>query len=96
MDSLTALAETTIILSWLLVGLACVSTIAQLAWLRMTKNISSAVDGCLCVALIIGIALVAQTTWAMVDEGAGRHQYDIEKRNVAAVAKVGFQGCLHY
>jgi hypothetical protein len=88
MGSLTSLAKTTIIVSWLLVGLACISTVAQIVSLRMRKKTFSAVDGCLGGALIIGITLVAQTTWAIIDEGAGRHQYDMEKRNVAAIAKV--------
>jgi hypothetical protein len=70
------------------VGLTCASTIAQLVLLCVVNRRFSTVDGCLCTALLIGIALVAQTTWAMVDEGAGRHQYDMEKANVAAVAKV--------
>jgi glucan phosphoethanolaminetransferase (alkaline phosphatase superfamily) len=88
MSSLTSLAKTTIIVSWLLVGLAFISTIAQLIWLRVSRRRFSVVDFCLCVALVIGSALVSQTTWAMVDEGAGKHQYDIKKGNVAAVAKV--------
>jgi hypothetical protein len=88
MGSLTSLAKNTIIVSWLLVGLACMSTISQLVWLRKTRKKFSLVDGCLCTALFIGISLVAQTTWAIVDEGAGRHQLDMEMGNVAAIAKV--------
>jgi hypothetical protein len=89
MSSLTSLAKATIIVSWLSVGLACISTISQLLWLRASNRKMSLVDGCLCTALMFGIALVAQTTWAMIDEGAGRHQYDMENGNVAAIAKVG-------
>jgi len=88
MESLTPLARTTIIVSWLMVGLACMSTIAQLVWLRTKKLNFSVADGCICVALVIGIALVAQTTWAIVDEGAGKHQTDLAAGNVAAVAKI--------
>jgi hypothetical protein len=88
MSSLTSLAKATIIVSWLLVGLACISTISQLLWLRASNRKISLVDGGLCTALMFGIALVAQTTWAMIDEGAGRHQYDMENGNVAAIAKV--------
>jgi hypothetical protein len=88
MSSLTSLAKATIIVSWLSVGLACISTIAQLIWLSVSRRKFSVVDSCLCAALVIGIALVSQTTWAMFDEGAGRHQYDIKKGNVAAIAKV--------
>jgi hypothetical protein len=45
-------------------------------------------DGCVCAEIVVGILLVAQTTWAIVDEGAGRHQADLSQRNITAVAKV--------
>jgi hypothetical protein len=88
MESLTPLAKTTIAVSWLLMGLACMSTIGQLVWLRIKKSRFSVADGRVCVALVVSISLVAQTTWAMVDEGSGRHQSDMERGNIAAVAKV--------
>ena len=86
---LTPLARTSIILSWLLVGLACITTIIQIAWLSCVRKVRPHVaDLCVWIALILGIALVAQTTWAVVDEGSGKHQLDMRKRNIAAVAKV--------
>jgi hypothetical protein len=88
MGSFTSLAKTTIVLSWLSVLLACTSSLAQLVWLRINKRMLSVGDECVCAALVVGILLVAQTTWAIVDEGAGKHQADLSQRNIAAVAKV--------
>jgi hypothetical protein len=47
-----------------------------------------ATDGCVCTALLVGVLLVSQTTWAIIDEGGGQHQADISKPNIASVAKV--------
>ncbi|KAF2826708.1 hypothetical protein CC86DRAFT_19852, partial [Ophiobolus disseminans] len=87
MASLTPFAKTSIILSWLLVGLAFLSTMAQLLWLTIKRSRFTVVEGCVCAALVVSISLVAQTTWAMTNEGAGRDQSDMEKRNIAAFAK---------
>ncbi|KAH5527066.1 hypothetical protein HBI39_234960 [Parastagonospora nodorum] len=88
MAQLTSLAITTIITSWLVVGLAFLSTIMHLVWLlRIKKGKPDASDICVWLALLFGIILVAQTTWAVVDEGSGRHQWDISQQNVFAVAK---------
>jgi hypothetical protein len=90
MYSLTRLARVSIIVSWIAVGLACTSTVVHVVWLfRIRKAGPRVPDYCVWLALVVGIVLVAQTTWAMVDEGSGRHQWDIEQQNVAAVAKVG-------
>ncbi|KAH6060522.1 hypothetical protein HBI67_136950 [Parastagonospora nodorum] len=37
--------------------------------------------------MLVGIILVAQMTWAIVDEGSGKHQSDIRIQNIAALAK---------
>ncbi|KAF2029082.1 integral membrane protein [Setomelanomma holmii] len=87
MTALTPLARVTIVLSWLLVGLAGASTLIQLFWLWFKKIRFSIADGCVCAALLVGLAVVAQTTWAIVDEGSGKHQSDMVKGNIAAVAK---------
>lgn len=94
MEPLTPLAKTSITVSWIMVALACVSTSAQLIWLlRINKTIPGVADICVLLAFVIGILLVAQTTWAMVDEGSAKHQWDISQQNIAAVAKVrGRQG----
>jgi heme/copper-type cytochrome/quinol oxidase subunit 4 len=88
MYSLTPLARVSIIVSWIAVGLACTSTVVHVVWLlRIKKERPRVPDFCVWIALVVGIVLVAQTTWAMVDEGSGRHQWDIEQQTVAAVAK---------
>jgi hypothetical protein len=72
-----------------MVGLACISTIVQILWLsRFKKSRPGVGDVCVWVAFVVGIVLVAQTTWAIVDEGSGKHQFDIAQQNLAAVAKV--------
>jgi hypothetical protein len=89
MEPLTPLARISIILSWVLVGLACFSTSIQLVWLFWIKRSRLHVaDGCVCAALVVGIVLVAQMTWAIVDEGSGRHQAEVLQEDVAALAKV--------
>lgn len=89
MTPLTSLANISIILSWLMVGLACISTIVQILWLsRFKKSRPGVGDICVWVAFVVGIVLVAQTTWAIIDEGSGKHQSDIAHQNLAAVAKV--------
>jgi hypothetical protein len=89
MAQLTSLARTTIIVSWLMVGLAFFSTtMHSICLLRIRKNKPSVSDICVWVALFFGIILVAQTTWAIADEGSGKHQWDILQQNVLVVAKV--------
>ncbi|KAI8941682.1 hypothetical protein NX059_002893 [Plenodomus lindquistii] len=88
MNTLTPLAKTSIIVSWLVVGLACVSTSLHLFFvLRIRRGSASFDDFCVWLALFIGIILVAQTTWAIVDEGSGKHQSDLTEQNIAAIAK---------
>lgn len=72
-----------------MVGLACVSTVVQILWLsRFKKSKSGVGDLCVWVAFVVGIVLVAQTTWAIIDEGSGKHQSDIAQQSLAAIAKV--------
>jgi hypothetical protein len=47
-----------------------------------------ATDDWVCAALLVGVLLVSQTTWAIIDEGGGRHHADISKQNVASIANV--------
>jgi hypothetical protein len=88
MTLLTPLARATIILSWLLVGVACAASALQVVWLRIRKGRVSAAEICFFAAFVVGVLVVAQTTWALIDEGAGKHQADLEEKNIAAVAKV--------
>lgn len=88
MTLLTPLARTTIITSWLLVGVACASFASEIASLRIQRRNVSAGDGCFFAAFIVGVLVVAQTTWALIDEGAGKHLADLADQNIAAAAKV--------
>jgi len=88
MTILTPLARTTIITSWLFVGVACASFSLQVASIRIRRESVSAADGCFFAAFFVGALVVTQTTWAMIDEGTGKHQADIANHNIAAVAKV--------
>lgn len=87
MTFLTSLAKITIILSWLSVSLACVSVACQLIWARMNARRIRLIDSCCFAAFVIAICVVIQITWAIIDEGAGKHQTDLDSRNIAAVAK---------
>jgi hypothetical protein len=95
MYSLTPLARTSIIVSWIAVGLACISTVVHFIALLIRRGQVRVPDFCVWLALIVGIVLVAQTTWAIVDEGSGRHQWDISQQNVAAIAKVSRRVVCH-
>jgi hypothetical protein len=89
MERPTSLAKTTIIISWLMVGVAFLSTTIHVIWIRrIRKDYPGVSDICVWLALFFGIILVVQTTWAVVDEGSGKHQWDISQQNIPAVAKV--------
>ena len=45
-------------------------------------------DYALVTALLIAVILVAQTTWAILDEGQGRHISEVPRSKLALVAKV--------
>ena len=85
---LTPLAKSTIVLSWLFVGLACASTVTMLIWSYMRRIKFRISDGCVCAAFVVGILLISLTTWAMVDEGGAKHQQDLSQHQLALVAKV--------
>lgn len=90
MAPLTPLAKITIILSWLRWDLPVSQPSSKSFGYGLSGNrnlgLLISVHG-FWVALVIGIFLVAQTTWAILDEGSGRHQSDMSQRNIAAVAK---------
>jgi hypothetical protein len=83
-----SLAKTTIVLSWLFVGLACVSTVIMLVRAYMGRARFRIWDACVCAALIVGILLISLMTWAIVAEGGGRHQRDLSQHQLTLVATV--------
>ncbi|OKL55543.1 hypothetical protein UA08_09235 [Talaromyces atroroseus] len=66
----SSIARTTLVCSWLFTALATLSVLIQV--LHMQKRHSVGLDDyILFIAFGISILLVAQTTWAVVDEGQG-------------------------
>jgi hypothetical protein len=88
MAPVNSLAFTTLVLSWLFVGLACLSIAATLVELKIKEARIWWSEGFLFASLVIGIVLVAQTTWGIVDEDGGKHQPEISDGHISKLAKV--------
>lgn len=82
MPNFTLLARNTLILSWFFVAWALAFTVTLLY-----QN-CAVPEAFIVAALFVGVLLVSQTTWAIVDEGAGEHQGQLSRKAAAAVAKV--------
>ena len=83
------IALITIVCSWTFLMIALLG-VSLLIWSRRIKKIGLSLDTYLTIlALAITIALVAQTTWAIVDEGQDSHEAEISKTEFALVVKVG-------
>jgi hypothetical protein len=88
MAPVNSLAFTTLVLSWLFVGLACLSVAAILTSTIINSHSIRTSEIFLVASLVVGIVLVAQTTWAIVDEGGGKHQRELSNRRISELAKV--------
>lgn len=64
----TGLAYHTLGWSWTVTSLAAVSLVLQ-AIVKYKQSLYSFADGLLVIAWCIGVAMVAQSTWAIIDEG---------------------------
>ena len=83
------IALITIVCSWISLMIALLS-VSLLIWSRRITKIGLGLDTYLTIpALAITIALVAQTTWAIVDQGQDSHEAEISKTEFALVVKVG-------
>ena len=72
------------------IALLCVSL---LLWTRRIREIHLALDDYLTLlALATTVALIAQTTWAIVDEGQDKHEAEVLKTEFALVVRVGLLG----
>jgi len=81
----------TIICGWIFVGIALLS-VGLLLWSRRIKQNKVGLDDYLViVALGISIALMAQTTWAIVDENMDRHETEVARAKFTSVVKVSGQ-----
>ena len=92
MQTLSPLAENTLIVSWTFTGLAIIFfCVAIFTHRRIELH-----DIFSLAALITGLALVAQMTWAVLKEGEGEHQRNIPLEIVPSLAKVREQKLIIY
>lgn len=83
------IALITIACSWtfLVLALLCVSL---LLWVRRIKKSRLGLDDyVILVAFAATVALIAQTTWAVVDEGEDDHEAAIRRTKFSLVVRVG-------
>lgn len=78
----------TIICGWTFLVIALIG-VSLMLWTRQMRNLRFGLDDCLTIlALAMAIALVAQTTWAIVDEGQANHEAEVPKTKIALVVRV--------
>ena len=86
------IALITIVCGWTFLGIALLG-VSLLIWSRRIIKAGLGLDGYLTIlALVITIALVAQTTWAITNEGQDHHEADLSKAKFDMVVRVGFLG----
>lgn len=86
------IALITIICSWTFLAIALLGG-SLLVWARRMQKRRLGLDDCLTLlALATTVALVAQTTWAIVDEGQDNHEAEVSKTKFALVVRVGLFG----
>ena len=79
----------TIICGWTFVGVSLLGVSIHV-WFRVTQIKSFGWDDCLTIlALVTTIALVAQTTWAIVCEGQDSHEAEVSSSKFELVVRVG-------
>ena len=82
------IAIITIVLSWTFTLLAFLSLLLLFYARHTLAIILGADDIVLIVAFVLIVLLVSQTTWAIVDEGQGRHITDVSTKQISLVARV--------
>ena len=83
------IALITISCGWTFVGIALLG-VSLLVWSRRIKNIGLGLDAYLTtLALLTTIGLMAQTTWAIVDEGQDNHEAEVKRTKFAFIIRVG-------
>ena len=84
----------TIVCGWTFLVIALIG-VSLMLWNRQLQIIKRRLgpdDYLTILALAMAIALVAQTTWAVVDEGQANHEAEIPKTKIALVVRV----CLYH
>lgn len=83
------IAPITIACGWTFVGIALLA-VSLLVWSRLIKRNIGLEDYLTTLALLITMGLMAQTTWAIVDEGQDDHEDEVKRTKFALVVRVGF------
>ena len=86
------IAHITIVCSWTFLAIALLNVSLRLWCRRMQKKKLGLDEYLILLALITSVALVAQTTWAIVDEGQDNHEVEVLKTKFALVVRVGLFG----
>ena len=82
------IALITIACGWTFVGVALLS-VSLLIWSRRIKKVGFGLDNYFTIlALVTTIALMAQTTWAIVCEGQDDHEAEISRTRFPLVVRV--------
>ena len=83
------IALITIACGWTFVGFALTGVILRI-WSRRIKSIGLGLDGYLTIlALVTTIALIGQTTWAIMCEGQDDHEAEVSRTKFPLVVRVG-------
>lgn len=78
----------TIVCGWTFLVIALLSVSLMLWHLRLLERGLGSDNYLTILALAITIGLVAQTTWAIVDEGQASHEAEVPKKKFALVVRV--------
>lgn len=82
------IALITIVCSWTFLVIALLG-VSLLLWVRLRIQKTIGLEDYLTIsALAATIALVAQTTWAIVDEGQDDHEAEVSRTKLALVVRV--------
>ena len=79
----------TIICSWTFLTIALLSASLLLWDRRIRRHLLGLDDYVTLLALVTTVALIAQTTWAIVEEGQDNHEAEVPKTKFALVVRVG-------
>ena len=89
MKTSTKLATYTLASSWAATAAAAMVLVTMITVRRMQEFSLMSHDVLIILAWLLGVGLIAQTTWAIINEGQGEHQQDLQMSQVQAAAKVG-------
>ena len=64
-------------------------SVSLLLWARRIRRHLGLDDYLTLLALATTVALIAQTTWAIVDEGQDKHEAEVSKEKIGLVVRVG-------